>query len=59
MKRSRVAIHRHGRAIYELRLIAAQKEDDSRDLLRLWPIRKISAGNRSTIRFCIDDAGKD
>ena len=59
IKRSRVAVNRHSRAIDEFRVIAAQKEDDSRDVLRLWPIREISVGHSPAIRFCIDDAGKD
>src|ERR1700722_10404527 len=53
-----VAIDRHRRALHQLRVVAAQKQNHSRDVFRLRPLAEIRFGHRVAVGLGVDDAGQ-
>jgi hypothetical protein len=56
---SALSIDRQGRAVNHFGIVAAQKQDHTRDVLRLRPLSKICVGHCFPVHFCVDDAGKN
>src|SRR5215469_18573690 len=54
--RSKIPVHRHRRPLNHFRLLAAQKQDHPRDLLRLRPLRKIRVWHRLAVCRRVNDA---
>ena len=52
-------IHRHGCTMHHLGIVATQEQDDARYFLGLRPLRKVGIRHCFTVRFRVDDAGKD
>jgi hypothetical protein len=44
--------------VNDLGIVAAQEQDDARDILGLRPVRKVRAGHCLPICFAIDDVGR-
>src|ERR1700722_16065022 len=53
-----VAIDRHRRALHQLRVVAAQKQNHSRDVFGFRPLAEVRLGHRVAIGLGVDDAGQ-